>query len=391
MYNIELKNENGNKIFVFHGSIDSNNSDEIRTFVEANSSIEDNVVFDLEDVPYMSSAGLRVVLKAAKSSKTFEAINASLDLYNTFEMVGFTQMIKIKKAMRVISIEGKEVIGEGFIGKIYRLDPDTIIKVLKRATNISDIEREISLAKKAFILGVPTAIPFDIVKVKEGGYGSVFELLKSNCFNKLFISNPEKTEEYTQMYINVIKTITSIKVSDSTQLPHKLNEGIGWINSLKEAKAFDEKTLNKLDALVHTIPDSNNLVHGDCHIKNIMMQDNEPFLIDMDTLGVGHPIFELTAIYLTYIGYPDKFPGNCDQFLGISDEACRKLFYSVVDSMYADRTEEERNVIVEKCALLGYAWLTQKTLIFEPDNLIRLNNAKERVLSLIDKYDNLAF
>ncbi len=34
-------------------------------------------------------------------------------------------------------------------------------------------------------MGIPTAIPFDVVKVKEGGFGSVFELINSTPLNKL--------------------------------------------------------------------------------------------------------------------------------------------------------------------------------------------------------------
>ena len=391
MYKIEVTNLNNIKTFHFHGPIDSNVTDEITKFLDSNYKSEDNVVFDMQDVSYTSSAGLRVILKLAKSVRSFEVINANIDLYNIFEMVGFTQMIKISKAKRLISIEGKELIGEGYMGKVYRLDPDTIIKVFKRNADLSDVEREISLAKKAFVLGVPTAIPFDIVNVKEGGYGSVFELLKSSSFNKLFINNPEKEDEYIKMYIDIIKTITSITASEKDNFPHKKDNAYEWVKYLKEAKAYDEITINKLEKLVDTIPESMGLIHGDCHIKNIMMQGEEPFLIDMDTLGVGHPIFELTALFLTYIGYPDKFPGNVEEFLGISDRLAKKIFNSIIEELYKDRSQEERNEIVEKCALFGYMWLTYKTLVFEPDNLVRLNNAKEKVLSLINKYDTLNF
>ena len=391
MYKIEVTNLNNIKTFHFHGAIDSNVTDEITKFLDSNYKSEDNVVFDMQDVSYTSSAGLRVILKVAKSVKSFEVINANIDLYNIFEMVGFTQMIKISKAKRLISIEEKELIGEGYMGKVYRLDPDTIIKVFKRNADLSDVEREISLAKKAFVLGVPTAIPFDIVNVKEGGYGSVFELLKSSSFNKLFINNPEKEDEYIKMYIDIIKTITSITASEEDNFPHKKDNAYEWVKYLKEAKAYDEITINKLEKLVDTIPESMGLIHGDCHIKNIMMQGEEPFLIDMDTLGVGHPIFELTALFLTYIGYPDKFPGNVEEFLGISDRLAKKIFNSIIEELYKDRSQEERNEIVEKCALFGYMWLTYKTLVFEPDNLVRLNNAKEKVLSLINKYDTLNF
>ena len=38
-------------------------------------------------------------------------------------------MMEVKKALRKISIENSEKIGEGFYGTIYRLDPETPIKI----------------------------------------------------------------------------------------------------------------------------------------------------------------------------------------------------------------------------------------------------------------------
>lgn len=390
MPHIEETMKDGVQIFSFHGRIDSSNSEEIASSVMPK--MAGQVVFDFADVQYISSAGLRFVLNAAKQASSFRVDNVRPEVYEVFDMTGFTQIIKVNKAMREISIEGKEMIGEGYMGRVYRLDPDTIIKVFYRggADTLADIERETGLAKKAFILGIPTAIPFDVVRVKEGGYGSVFELLKSNSFNKLFIAHPENTDCYIKMYVDLLKTILSTKVEDGS-LPRKKELGFQYAASLREKKAFDEKTLDKIDRLMASIPESNHLVHGDFHIKNIMMQGEEPLLIDMDTIGVGHPIFEFAGFFLCYIGYGATEPGNCQAFLGISDELAARMFYAAVDGVYADRSEEERKAIVDKIALFSYIWFVDKTLIFEPENLKRLNHAKEQVLSLIDKYDTLDF
>ena len=45
------------------------------------------------------------------------------------------------------------------------------------------------------------------------------------------------------------------------------------------------------------------MLHGDYHIKNVMMQDGEVLLIDMDTLCQGHPVFELASMYNAYVGF----------------------------------------------------------------------------------------
>lgn len=391
MYLIDEKNINGKRVLAFHGGINSANAPEVEASLNKYAPFGEGLVFDFANVDLISSVGLRIVLKIAKPLNDFELVNAVPDVYQVFDMTGFTQIMKVSRAMRVISIEGKDLIGEGYMGRVYRLDPETIIKVYYRNSSIEDIKKEINLAKTALVLGIPTAIPFDVVKVKEGFYGSVFELLNSNCFNKLFIEHPENTDKYVQMYIDLLKEIMAIKIEGEHSLPDKKDAAREWYKYLENAKAFEPEVLKKMKALIEGIPDDKHLIHGDYHIKNIMMQGDEPLLIDMDTLGVGHEIFEFTAFFLTYIGYPSTAPGNIKEFLGIEDEVAEKLFFGTVNSVFEDRSQEERDAIIDKMALLGYFWLTYKTLVFEPENKVRLDHAKAEVVRLINKVDTLAF
>lgn len=398
MYELNSKLNDNFLTITFSGAIDSSNAEEVERLLHEQIKENKNVTFDFENVNYISSAGLRIILKFAKGLENFEVINVSNDVYDIFDMTGFTQIIKVKKALRVISIEGKELIGEGYMGRVYRLNDETIIKVFYRNSTIEDIKREISLAKKAFILGIPTAIPFDLVKVKEGGYGSVFELLKSSCFNKLFQNHPENEDQYVKMYINLLKEMMKIKVNDTDKglIPSKRVEAVQFVKGLRGEDIFNEDVLDKIENLILSIPDEDHLIHGDYHIKNIMMQDNEPLLIDMDTLGYGHEIFEFTAFYLTYVGYTDSDPNPIPEdpsktFLGVPDRVSRRLFYDTLNEIYSDRSVEERKEIEEKCALLGYLWLAYKTLIFEPENKHRLNYCVDMVLKLVNKYDKLYF
>ena len=55
--------------------------------------------------------------------------NVSNEIYDIFEVTGFTDIFKVQKRLREISVENCEVIGEGANGKVYRLDDETIIKV----------------------------------------------------------------------------------------------------------------------------------------------------------------------------------------------------------------------------------------------------------------------
>ena len=150
-----------------------------------------------------ASAGLRVILRLRKQEPELAIVNASPEVYEIFEMTGFTEMMPVSRAYRRVSVDGCEVIGQGANGKVYRLDPETIIKVYLNPNSLPDIHRERELARKAFVLGIPTAIPYDVVKVGDG-YGSVFELLNAKSFGSLIAEHPEEMDKYVKMYVNLL-------------------------------------------------------------------------------------------------------------------------------------------------------------------------------------------
>ena len=144
-----------------------------------------DVVLNAEELTYISCAGLRVLLKVRKMyDHPLKVLNVSRDLYDIFETTGFTDLLDVKKAYRSISVDGLEVIGQGFYGTVYRLDAERIVKVYKGKESIPMIENEKAMAQKAFLAGIPTAISYDIVRVGED-YGSVFELLNARTFHEI--------------------------------------------------------------------------------------------------------------------------------------------------------------------------------------------------------------
>jgi len=391
MYKVDINYIQGRQVFSLHGKIDTTNAEEISLLVIPKIDPSYQTILDFEDVDYISSVGLRFVLKVSKLNRHMAVINVKKEVYDVFQMTGFTEMIQVYKELRTISIEGKNLIGEGYMGKVYRLDHETIVKVYVRNSGLEDVVRESDLARKAFVFGIPTAIPFDAVKIKEGGYGNVFELIDSQSLNKLIAANPENAEKYRVLYLDLLKTMMNTEVPADDIFPPCKSFAREWASDLRKRQAFEPAVMDKIDVLIETIPDVNRFVHGDYHIKNVMVQNDEAMLIDMDTVGRGHPIFEFTAFYLTYIGYPSTEPGDCNRFLGVDDEFCVDLFNRAVKECFPNRTDKEYEEIIEKCSLLGYIWLTEKTLFFEKENVKRLTHSQEQVLKLIDKYQSLAF
>ena len=108
-------------------------------------------------------------------------------------MTGFTELMTVEKAYRRVSVDGCEIVGEGANGTVYRIDGDNVVKVYKDANALDEIQKERELARLALVLGIPTAISYDVVRVGDS-YGSVFEMLDARSFSKILAEHPEKME-----------------------------------------------------------------------------------------------------------------------------------------------------------------------------------------------------
>ena len=275
------------------GRIDSNNAAQVEEQLMRKITDGAPVILDAQELEYISSAGLRVLLRIRKTHPEMKIIGVSSEVYEILDMTGFTEMLQVEKAYRVVSVEGCEEIGRGANGTIYRIDKDNVVKVYNNPEALADIQHEREVAKLALILGIPTAISYDVVKVGDS-YGSVFELLNARSFSKILVREPEKLDWCVEEYTKMLKLIHSTLVP-AGKLPDMRETAIDWARFV--LPYLPEDAGKKLLSLVEAVPHDDHMLHGDYHTKNLELQNDEVLLIDMDTLAVGHPIFELGSIY----------------------------------------------------------------------------------------------
>lgn len=353
--------QDGTPVIKLIDRVDSGNSAEIEAEIEKEDISPDtgSVIIDADELTYISSAGLRIILRLRKKYPGLKIINVCPDVYEIFDMTGFTEMMPVEKGYRRISVDGCEVIGKGSNGEVYRIDPDTIVKVYLNPDCLPDIRRERELARKAFVLGIPTAIPYDVVKTGNT-YGSVFELLNARSFTKILAAEPEKTDIIVGMYVDLLKTIHSTEVSPE-DMPDEKEVVLGWIDDVK--KYLKPEKWSKLRSLVEAVPENHHVIHGDYHIKNVMLQNGEVLLIDMDTLCYGDPVFEFASIFNAYKGFYDgRPPVEGNTFIGISYELGIEVFEKTLRLYFGTDDEEYLKEIKEKSALIGYTRLLRRTV-----------------------------
>ena len=373
------------------GRIDATNAAEAeeKIFGIKNENPGKHVVVDADKLEYISSAGLRVILRLRKEEPKLAIINVAADVYEVFDMTGFTDMVTVEKAYKRMSVEGCEFIAKGANGAVYRYDDETILKIYFAQDALPEIKQERENARRAFVLGINTAIPYGIVRVNDG-YGTVTELLNAESVTKLIRKNPDDLTEAAKYYIDMLKGIHAIEVEEGEVLDMK-ETALAWADFV--ANHLPEDQAKKLRTLIEAVPKRNTLMHGDYHTNNIMVQNGEPLLIDMDTLCMGHPVFELGSMFNAFVGYAELDHQNMMDFFGYSFETAGK-FWNMVLKMYLG-TEDEAicQSVAEKAMIIGYTRMMRRAIRRpnEADSPAKIARCKEMLAVLLEKTDTLEF
>ncbi len=360
---MKIDERDGKVIISLEGRIDSNNASQTETEILEifDKNADKEISFDATDLEYISSAGLRVLLKAQKSKgNPITIYNVSRDLYEIFETTGFTELLNVKKALRKVSIAGCEKIGQGGHGNVYRLDSETIIKIYHDNSPLSVIEKEREYAKNAFVNGVPSAIAFDIVETEEG-YGLVFELAGATTVSKFITEHPDRLQEYAVKFGTLLKTL------NSTEADPKLYGDIKqiYLDRAEKAKGyFTDEENAKIIKLINSIPDGSGMIHGDYHPNNVMVQsDGELVLIDMADISRGNALYDIGGAFLTMYLSGMNRPETTRETIGIDYEMSKQVWGIMLSTYYGTTDPQRLELISKRCGAFALVRMTT-TLAF---------------------------
>ena len=388
MEKIEFRTDKDILYISLKGRIDASNSAEVENAINGirKDHQDMHTVLDADNLEYISSAGLRVMLRLRKEEPKLAIINVSPEVYSVFEMTGFTEMITIEKTYRRINVDDCEFIAKGANGAVYRYDNETIVKQYFNRDALPEIMQERENARRAFVLGVNTAIPYGIVRIGDG-YGSLTELLNATSVTKLIRANTEDLSQSVAYYIDTIKEVHAIETEEG-DLPDFKKWVLEWADFL--SGHLDAAHAQKMRSLIENIPDSKFIIHGDYHTNNVMVQNGEPILIDMDTLAVGHPILEFGSMFNAFVGFGELDKASVENFFGVDIETAHR-FWRLSLARYLGTDDENIIIDVEnKAKVIGYMRLLRRCLRRNADE-VTINHYRVNLTEALDKVDTLVF
>ena len=156
------ENMNGVEIFSVKGSLDSNTSTELETRIYAAlGNGQRKLILNLEDLDYISSAGIRVMLKTTKDLKNMEGniVLCTLQDYvrEVFDIAGFDGYLNIENNLETAKLKNTLLVLPTGTGKtlialmlaIEQFKKNPLCKILMLAPTRPLVEQHFSFFKKA--------------------------------------------------------------------------------------------------------------------------------------------------------------------------------------------------------------------------------------------------
>lgn len=348
---------NGALTIFLEGRIDSENADAVESELKEISALNNvGIIFDAKDLNYISSAGLRVLLKIKKlTQNTIKIVNVSDEIFDIFDITGFSDIFDIERQIRTISIKGCKKISSALNGEILQLSDDKMIKLFAPSVPLSEIKKERTYAQTAMIAGVPTIIPYDVVTC-EHGYGIIYEKLEMKSISYIISRDSSKLEEYAQKLGKLMKELHSCQIAEN-KLPDIKDRYRQWI---KEVDDPSSSKISVFSSLIDSIPDSSTYVHGDININSVMDHNGELLLLDMAGSARGNALFDLQSLFASLVAIEKTQEGYCRRTFGMSRDLCMS-FWNIFFNTYMNHETEKIKSMQE--LLLKYFVLKESVLM----------------------------
>ena len=335
------------------------------------------IFLDASKLTDYTVSGLKELRKLHDATNNIVFLNLSNDMFDLFSNVGYTNIFYAYKEFKQFDLGSAEHIGGGMNGNVYRISEDRAIKVYSDKVSLYEIIKEERTTRWAFMAGLPTSCTLGLVKV-EDKVALLFEYTNIKGVAKYLVDDPENFDEYLKEYAEFLKTIDNIK-ADTNLLPSKKEEFENYLKDIQNA--IDNEHYQKLANIISNIPNKDTIVHGDAHARNIRYSKEGLKVIDLGDLGYGDPLFELVALYATYVGYRNI---STKDIVKIGNDNYQKVWDKLLPNMYPELNEKQLQEKENYLAALAYIRILRHCINYD-ELKDHIDIIKQKLIEALDK------
>ena len=175
---------------------------------------------------------------------------------------------------------------------IYR-DGDKTIKVFDADYSKADILNEALNQARVEETGVPMPKVIEVTTV-DGKWAIVSDFIEGTTLAELMEKNPEKLDEYLNMFVDLQMSVHEKKAPLLNKLKDKMNRKISSAD-------LDATTRYDLHTRLEAMPKHNKVCHGDLNPSNIIIaEDGTPYILDWAHATQGNASSDTARTYLLF-------------------------------------------------------------------------------------------
>ena len=256
----------------------------------------------------------------------------------------------MKWQFKTISLAGLEPFARGTTAECYRLDDETILKLYYRKYPESRVQLEKKRAREALIVGIPTAISFDMVQVEDRS-GVIYEAVNGPTVSEQIIAQPATAFETGKICAQIASVIHSAE-GRKTGLPPASEK---YRIALQKQDYLPKSTVSDMEAFLDELDQENRYVHGDFNTNNIILTPDGPIFIDIGMLSTGSPLFDMATVCFSLFESPEAVEtkdGGRSRFSGLSRRECLVFWDGLRTAYFHGEPENETAERLRKIVLL---------------------------------------
>ena len=234
---------------------------------------------------------------------------------------------------------------------VYK-DGDCAIKVFDADYKKSDILNEALNQARVEETGLPIPKLLE-VGVVNGRWAIVMDYIKGKTLAQLMAENPDKIDEYMNLFVDIQLDIHSRKAPLLNKLKDKMNRKISETD-------LDATTRYELHTRLEGMPKHNKVCHGDFRPSNVIVgEDGVNYIIDWAHATQGNASADAARTYLVFYlkGEEELAEKYLDLFCQKSDTAkqyVQKWLPIVAASQSVKRNPEEKELLTRWLDVVDY-------------------------------------
>lgn len=132
------------------------------------------------------------------------------------------------------------------------------------------------------------------IEVFDGKWSIIMDYVEGTTLAELMAANPEKEDEYLDLFVDLQRTVLSKKVPMLNRLKEKMQARISLAK-------LDATTRYDLHTRLDSLPKHYNLCHGDFQPSNIIIaKDGTPYIVDWAHATQGNASADVATTYLMF-------------------------------------------------------------------------------------------